>query len=248
MLPLKGKNMVVIGGSRGVGRRTVEAGVRNGARVLAVARRQEPLRQLALDVSGVELLSLDATEEDAPSRVFDRLQPDILVVGGGEFPPAAPLHEQSWAQFAANWDTDVKIAFQFCKAALSQPLLPGTTVIVISSGAAMAGSPNSGGYAGAKRTQIFIANYSQKESDRLGLGLRFMALAPRIMPDTELGQHAVAGYSRYLGISAADFIRSMSSPPAASDVATAVMDLATNPDRSKGGVFVVSGKGMEAAS
>jgi hypothetical protein len=94
---------------------------------------------------------------------------------------------------------------------------------------------------------MFIANYSQKESDRLGLGLRFIALAPRIMPDTELGQHAVAGYSRYLGISAADFIRSMSSPPAASDVATAVIELVTNPDRSKGDVFVVSGKGLEAA-
>jgi len=35
MLPLIGKKMVVIGGSRGVGRRIVEAGIRNGARVPA---------------------------------------------------------------------------------------------------------------------------------------------------------------------------------------------------------------------
>ena len=35
MSALTGKTMVVIGGSRGVGRRIVEAGVRNGARVLA---------------------------------------------------------------------------------------------------------------------------------------------------------------------------------------------------------------------
>jgi len=42
---------------------------------------------------------------------------------------------------------------------------------------------------GAKRTQMFIANYAQKESDRLNLGMRFLALAPaRIMPETELGQ------------------------------------------------------------
>ena len=129
---------------------------------------------------------------------------------------------------------------------LSRPLPAGVSVILISSGAALAGSPNSGGYAGAKRTQIFIANYSQKESDRLGLGLRFMALAPRIMPDTELGKHAIEGYSRYLGISAADFIQSMASPPASSDVATTVIKLAMNPDRSKGKVFVVSGKGLEA--
>jgi len=246
MLSLTGKNVVVIGGSRGVGRQIVEGAIRNGAHVLVVARQQAPLRQLAREVSGVEILSLDATDEGAPSRVFEVLQPDILVVCAGAFPPAAPIHEQSWQEFAVNWETDVKIAFHFCKAALSRPLPAGTSIILISSGAALAGSPISGGYAGAKRTQMFIGNYSQKESDRLGLGLRFMALAPRIMPDTELGKHAVAGYSRYLGISEADFIRSMASPPTSSDIATAVIELATNPDPAKGKTFIVSGKGLEA--
>jgi NAD(P)-dependent dehydrogenase (short-subunit alcohol dehydrogenase family) len=247
MLPLTGKNMVVIGGSRGVGRRIVEAAIRNGARVLAVARQEGALRQLAQEVSDAEVLSLDATDEGAPAKVFDVLRPDILVLCAGAFPPAAPLHEQSWQEFAVNWETDVKITFHFCKAALLRLLPAGSSVILISSGAALAGSPNSGGYAGAKRTQLFIANYSQKESDRLGLGLRFMTLAPRIMPDTELGKHAVAGYSRYLGISTADFIQSMASPPTSSDVATGVIELLTNPDQSKGKVFIVSGKGLEAA-
>jgi NAD(P)-dependent dehydrogenase (short-subunit alcohol dehydrogenase family) len=246
MLPLAGRNMVVIGGSRGVGRRIVEAGNRSGARVLAVARQEGPLRQLAREIAGVEILALDATDEGAPSKVFGVLAPDILVVCGGALPPAAPLHEQSWQSFAVNWETDVKIAFHFLKAALSRPLPAGSSVILISSGAALAGSPISGGYAGAKRTQMFMANYSQKESDRLGLSLRFMTLAPRIMPDTDLGKHAVAAYSHYLGVSAADFIQSMAAPPASSDVATAVVDLATNPDQSKGKVFVVSGKGLEA--
>ncbi len=248
MPSLTGKTMVVIGGSRGVGRRIVEAGIGNGARVLAVARQEVTLRQLAREVPGVEVLVLDATDEAAPAKVFEALQPDILVLCAGAFPPAAPLHKQSWPEFAVNWETDVKIAFHFLKAALSRPLPAGATVFQIASGAALAGSPNSGGYAGAKRTQIFMTNYSQKESDRLGLGLRFIALAPRIMPDTELGQHAVAGYSRYLGISAADFVASMAAPPTSSDVATAVIELASNPDQSKGKVFVVSGKGLEAVS
>ena len=238
--------MVVIGGSRGVGRQVVEAGIRNGARVLAVARREDPLRQLAREVPDAQVLSLDAADERAPSKVFGVLPPGILVLCGGAFPPSAPLHELSWQEFSLNWEADTRIAFHFCKAALSRPLPAGTSVVLISSGAALAGSPNSGGYAGAKRTQIFIANYSQKESDRLGLGLRFTALAPRMMPETELGKHAVAGYARYLGISAADFVRSMDAPPTASDVANAVIDVAANPDRCKGKVFVVSGKGLEA--
>jgi NADP-dependent 3-hydroxy acid dehydrogenase YdfG len=139
----------------------------------------------------------------------------------------------------------VKMAFHFCKEAVARPLSPGACVIVISSGAALAGSPNSGGYAGAKRTQMFIANYSQKESDRLGLGLRFMTLAPRMMPDTEFGKQAASGYSRYLGISEADFVKSMASPPSPADVAAGVIELVVNAEQSKGKTLVVSGNGLE---
>jgi NAD(P)-dependent dehydrogenase (short-subunit alcohol dehydrogenase family) len=172
--------------------------------------------------------------------------PNILVLCGGALPPGAPLHEQSWEEFTVNWETDVKIAFHFCKAALSRPLPPGSSIVLISSGAGLGGSPISGGYAGAKRMQMFLANYSQKESDRLGLGLRFIALAPaRIMPHTDLGKHAVASYSRYLGIPAAEFVQGMASPQTPADVATAVIELVTNTDRSKGNVFLVSGNGVE---
>lgn len=41
---------------------------------------------------------------------------------------------------------------------------------MISSGAALAGSPLSGGYAGAKATQRFITAYAQGEANRAGLG------------------------------------------------------------------------------
>src|SRR5260370_29061192 len=52
------------------------------------------------------------------------------------------------------------------------------------------------------RAKGFPANYRQKESERLGLGLRFFALAPaRIMADTAIGKAAVTAYSRYLGFS-----------------------------------------------
>src|SRR5258708_12448648 len=121
------------------------------------------------------------------------------------------------------------MAFHFCKAALTRPLVAGALVLLISSGAALQGSPISGGYAGSKRTQIFIQNYSQKESDRLGLGIRFVALAPRIMPDSEIGKHAVAVYSRYLGISKAEFIQGMESPPPPSALPPAPIYPLTNP-------------------
>ncbi len=40
MISLAGKKVVVVGGSRGVGRRVVEMAIGNGARVLAVARQE----------------------------------------------------------------------------------------------------------------------------------------------------------------------------------------------------------------
>jgi NAD(P)-dependent dehydrogenase (short-subunit alcohol dehydrogenase family) len=138
MIPLKDKKVVVIGGSRGVGRQVVREAVQNGARVLAVARQDGPLRQLAQEVPGGEILPLDATYEAAPTKVFDVLQPDVLVLSAGAFPPAAPLHEQNWQQFRINWETDVKMAFHFCKAALTRPLAAGASVILITNRHGMA--------------------------------------------------------------------------------------------------------------
>ncbi len=103
MLTLTGKNVVVIGGSRGVGRRVVETAARSGARVLAVARGQEALDGLKRSVPGVETLAVDASEEAAPSKVFEAAShPHILVLCAGAFPPAAPLHEQTWKEFSAS--------------------------------------------------------------------------------------------------------------------------------------------------
>src|SRR5262249_15413138 len=121
----------------------------------------------------------------------------------------------------------------------------GSVVILVSSGAALGGSPVSGGYAGAKRTQMLIASYCQKESDRLGLGIRFLALAPAmIMPGTEFGRHAVEAYAKYLGMSAIDLINSMTSAQTPEDVVAAVFELAARPDAWEGSVLKISSDGI----
>ncbi len=75
---LNGKNVVVIGGSKGLGRAIVAAAHAQGAHVLAVARQEEPLKQLADDFSGVHILGLDATDESAPRSVSARAPSLIL--------------------------------------------------------------------------------------------------------------------------------------------------------------------------
>jgi NAD(P)-dependent dehydrogenase (short-subunit alcohol dehydrogenase family) len=225
----------------------VTAAHAEGAGVLAVARGFDALTELAAELPGIKTLALDATTEDSPAKIFDTLQPDVLVVCGGAKRAGAPLQELEWAEFSGTWDTDVKASFLLCKAALRQPLSPGSAVILISSGAAIGGSLLSGGYAGAKRMQMFMANYCQKESDRLKLGLRFLTLVPmRPMIETDGGKAAVEKYAKYQGITASEFIKRMDSPQSPEDVAKAVVQFAVEPRAGQGNVFLVSGKGVDA--
>jgi NAD(P)-dependent dehydrogenase (short-subunit alcohol dehydrogenase family) len=129
---LRGKNVVIIGGSRGLGKTIVAATHAEGAQVLAVARREQSLRQLAAEIPGVRVLALDAADEGAPAQVFETLLPDILVVCAGAIPHMAPLVEQSWEQFSRNWNSDVKMSLLFSQAALTTPLPAGTTIMLLS--------------------------------------------------------------------------------------------------------------------
>ncbi len=243
---LRGRKVVVVGGSRGVGREIVRRVAEEGAaEVLAVARGREALAQLTRELPDVRTLALDATTEGAPQLVLEALRPDVLVICGGAMPATAPLQDLSWEEFAANWDTDVRMSFLFCRAALRTPLASGSCVILISSGAGLAGSPISGGYAGSKRMQMFMAAYCRKESTRLKLGIRFTALVPmRIMPETDLGQAAVQGYARYLGIRPVDFIDGMKERQSPRDVAGAVVQIATDRGETENAVMAVSAAGL----
>ena len=94
---------------------------------------------------------------------------------------------------------------------------------------------------------MFIAKYCQAESDRLELGIRFVALVPsRVMPETDLGQAAVNGYARYLGVAAEKF-ENMGARQSPADVAQAFLDVATKPPTGAGSIFTISADGVAAA-
>ena len=95
MQSLKGQNVLVVGGSRGVGRSIVEAALGEGATVLAVARGAEALKELAWEASGVKTLAADATQDTAPDAVFAAMRPDVLVISAGAFAPSASIQDQS---------------------------------------------------------------------------------------------------------------------------------------------------------
>lgn len=107
---------------------------------------------------------------------------------------------------------DVQAAFHWLREAVLKPLRPGSRVVVISSGAAIAGSPLSGGYAGAKATQRSITGYAQDEANRAGLGISFTAVLPRITPLTGLGRPAVQAYAARSGQTEEEYVEQSGEP------------------------------------
>lgn len=120
----------------------------------------------------------------------------------------------------------MRIAFHWLREALLKPLRPGSRVIVVSSGAALNGSPLSGGYAGAKATQRFITGYAQDEARRAGLDITFTAVLPQLTPATELGLAAAGAYAERAGQPIEQYLRQLGAPLTPQIAGTALVDLA----------------------
>ncbi len=247
MRHLDGKTALVTGGSRGLGQGIVRALAAEGAAVWALARDSGPLARLQREVDGVHTLVADVTDPQTAPQTLRETRPDILVLNAGATPTLAPVHQQSWEQFARVWETDVKATFSFGREALLLPLAPGSLVVIVSSGAAIGGSPLSGGYAGAKRTQWFLAHYLQQEADSLKLGIRFVALLPQqIIGTTQLGHNAASAYAAQQGISEQTLLERFGSPLTPEGVGRRVVALLTDQAYRDGTAFGITGQGLRS--
>ena len=173
------RTAVVIGAGSGVGKATADALRLAGVEVLGTGRER------------------DATDPVQAAGLLAETDPDLVVIAAGTRPRMASIEEQSWESFSAPWNVDVKLAFEIGRAVLARPLRPGSTVVIVSSGAGANphGSPLSGGYAGAKRMQMFLVGYLQRAADARELGIRFVAVAPlQFLVGTRIGEAAAAAY------------------------------------------------------
>ncbi|WP_433250919.1 SDR family oxidoreductase [Actinomadura nitritigenes] len=233
---------VVTGAGRGFGRAIATALVAAGTGVVGIARDERELHAVSEELGeGFTPVAADATGEALARSVIREHRPDLLVLNAGVMPHMAPVHEQTWETFSRNWDVDTRHVFTWTRAALLEPLAPGSAVVAMSSGAVVAGSPLSGGYAGAKAAIRYISGYAAEESDRAGLGIRFVALLPQLTPATGLGEQAVADYAARQGVDRDAFTRGLQPVLTPEQVAKAVMDVAG--DRDGAPAYLVAGAG-----
>ena len=223
---LAGTTAIVTGASRGLGRSIATALSTTGAHVVGVARSHSDLDTVRVELGGAFTVeAADAADASTGERLIDRYQPRTIVLCAGATPTAASVQNQTWETFSENWNVDVAQAFHWTRAALLRPLAPGSIVIAISSAAAIGGSPLSGGYAGANATVKFIAAYAASESQRAGLGIRFVALLPELIPQTGVGATAVAAYAALEQVDTDTFLKSRGPTLSPDQAAKFVLDV-----------------------
>jgi 3-oxoacyl-[acyl-carrier protein] reductase len=231
------RTTIVVGASRGLGHGIALAFAAAGDSVVAVSRTP------ANFPGSIKSELADAGDATVPARLLDQYAPDVVVLVAGASPHMRPLQEQTWETFSVNWETDVRVTFGWLREILLKPLRPGSKVIVVSSGAALAGSPLSGGYAGAKATQRFITSYAQDEASRAGLGITFTAILPRFAPQTGVGRPAVRAYAARAGQSVEEFLQ-QAGPPVTPELAgSELVELSSAADIFP--AYVLTGSGLQ---
>jgi NAD(P)-dependent dehydrogenase (short-subunit alcohol dehydrogenase family) len=246
MTDLSNSFTIVVGASRGLGRGVATGLAEAGAPVVAVSRTAAEFPEPIGGSGTVEAEIADAGDAAVAARLLERYEPKVVVLVAGASPHMRPLQEQTWETFSVNWQTDVRIAFHWLREALLKPLSPGSRVIVFSSGAALKGSPLSGGYAGAKATQRFITGYAQDEAQRNGLDITFTALLPRMTPLTDLGRSAVEAYAARAGQTLEEYVEGLGPPVTPEIAAAAVLELVQADTAQIARAYMLTGAGPQS--
>lgn len=195
-----GPTAIVTGASGGFGRAIAEALTIRGVTVVGVARGSDDLGAVGREL-GPRFVPVagDATDARLAAELLRRHQPRYVVLNAGATPVMGPLTGLSWEEFSVNWHTDTRHAFTWAQALVASAPVDGRAVVMVGSGASLAGSPLSGGYAGAKATVRFVCDYAAVEAKRRGLAIRFFTLMPQLTPLTRLGERGVAAYAEDSG-------------------------------------------------
>lgn len=244
---LEDRRIHVVGASRGLGRGVAVALAKAGARVLAVGRSGGVLAQLR-EEAGVDVRVGDATDPTFISNLLDDDAPDGIVMVAGARPALQPIDRYSWEAFCAPWNTDVKATFNVLQQALLRPWRDHGRVVVFSSGAALNGSPLSGGYAGAKQTQRYMCQYAAGEARMREVPLTIQCILPQLNPNTGLGAAGVRAYAQRAGEDVESFVRKRfgETPLTPAVAGEQVVQLLTDDQLRSTAEFILHGGGLKA--
>jgi NAD(P)-dependent dehydrogenase (short-subunit alcohol dehydrogenase family) len=193
---LSGRVAVVTGSGQGIGRAIAWGLADAGCDVVLNARRMSDLEvtaagveergRQALIVAG-DIRDLSEALADQTMERFGRLDIWVNNVGGSDEKTTRTLIDTPDETFRSQLELNLTSAFQGCKAAAKR-MRPGSSIVNISSGAGMRGSPFTGPYAAAKAG---MNNLTETLALELAPDIRVNTVAP--------GPVATEAFSEVLG-------------------------------------------------
>ncbi|MFF7989578.1 SDR family NAD(P)-dependent oxidoreductase [Kitasatospora xanthocidica] len=188
--------VVVTGAGTGIGRATAHAFAAEGARVLAVGRRPEPLAETAAGYpSLIEPLSADLTSPDAPEAIvgaalerFGRL--DVLVNNAGIVQSGQGLGGYDRAGIERLLGTNLIAPVMLGQAALPALSDSRGVIVNVSTAVGQRGWPSNAVYAASKAAlETITRSWAVELAPR---GIRVAAVAPGAI-DTPIADHSGYG-------------------------------------------------------
>lgn len=177
------RNIVVTGGSQGIGRAIAEAFLAQGDRVVVTSRREESGRKFLEEAKSDKLfyLGCDCSTEDGVTALYDFTKEtlgvcDVLVNNAAIF-IGGPIHETSVADFDKQMGVNVRGVFLVSKAFLPDMLAKKSgSVINIASDAGRRGGYNMAVYT---MTKAALVNMTRSMALDYGKeGVRVNAICP----------------------------------------------------------------------
>ena len=201
-----GRVVMVTGGGTGIGAAIAERYASEGANVVILGRRPEPLEAVAARVGAIPVVADAADGASARAAVAEVLERfgriDVLVAnaGGHGFSPVAETSDEDWdSAIRANLSTAFVMAREALPALLDSVELPcaegrqgGSEIVIVSSLAGLFAGPSVAGYTVGKHALIGLTRSLARDYGRSGV--RVNAVCPgwvrTPMADAEMDEFA----------------------------------------------------------
>lgn len=197
---LRGRIVVITGGGTGIGAAIAERYASEGATVVILGRRREPLERVATHTGATPIVADVADRESAGSAVteildrFGRIDVLVLNAGGHGFASVGDTTDEAWAAaITANLSTGFVMAREALPALLDGAAETGESqIVVVSSLAGLFAGPSVAGYTVGKHALIGLTRSLARDYSRRGV--RVNAVCPgwvrTPMADEEMAEFA----------------------------------------------------------
>jgi 3-oxoacyl-[acyl-carrier protein] reductase len=177
-LELKGKHLVITGGSKGIGYAIAGAAAAEGARVTIVARDIAQLEAAASKIAGeINVHASDLASDEGRASLAERVgTPDILVNNAGAI-PAGGIRDLSMEDWRNAWELKVYGYIDLCRRIYPDMCARGSGTILNVIG--MAGRANRAAYiCGSTGNAALMAFTNALGGDAQAHGVRVLGLNP----------------------------------------------------------------------